>query len=212
MSLVARQLVSKCAMVLSSAMVLLASGAALAGSAAQSDEAQRWGLNMTESVTAVGQEIYDLHMLIFWICVWIGVAVFGVMFYSMLMHRKSVGATPSKFHESTAMELAWTIVPAIILVLMAIPATKTLISIYDTSEADLDIKVVGYQWKWQYKYLDEDYNRTFSFFSNLATPRSQINNRQVKTDTYLLEVDRPLRIPANRKVRFLITAEDVIHA
>ena len=208
MSLVARQLVSKCAMVLSSAMVLLASGAALAGSAAQSDEAQRWGLNMTESVTAVGQEIYDLHMLIFWICVWIGVAVFGVMFYSMLMHRKSVGATPSKFHESTAMELAWTIVPAIILVLMAIPATKTLISIYDTSEADLDIKVVGYQWKWQYEYLGED----VSFFSNMSTSKDEIYGRAPKGEHYLLEVDEPLVIPVNKKVRFLITANDVLHA
>ena len=174
---------------------------------AQADE-----LNLRPGVTDISRQVYDLHMLIFGICVAIGVVVFGVLFWSVYAHRKSRGQEPAQFHHSTKLEIAWTIVPTIILVLMAIPSTQVLIAMYDTGGEDMTVEVRGYQWKWQYKYLDEDYNRTFSFFSNLATPRSQINNRQVKTDTYLLEVDRPLKIPANRKVRFLITAEDVIHA
>lgn len=186
-----------------------ASGIALIGWAliAQADE-----LNLRPGVTDISRQVYDLHMLIFGICVAIGVVVFGVLFWSVYAHRKSRGQEPAQFHHSTKLEIAWTIVPTIILVLMAIPSTQVLIAMYDTGGEDMTVEVRGYQWKWQYKYLDEDYNRTFSFFSNLATPRSQINNRQVKTDTYLLEVDRPLKIPANRKVRFLITAEDVIHA
>ena len=186
-----------------------ASGIALISWAliAQADE-----LNLRPGVTDISRQVYDLHMLIFGICVAIGVVVFGVLFWSVYAHRKSRGQEPAQFHHSTKLEIAWTIVPTIILVLMAIPSTQVLIAMYDTGGEDMTVEVRGYQWKWQYKYLDEDYNRTFSFFSNLATPRSQINNRQVKTDTYLLEVDRPLKIPANRKVRFLITAEDVIHA
>ncbi|MGB1191531.1 MAG: cytochrome c oxidase subunit II [Pseudomonadales bacterium] len=181
---------------------------AFGASDAAVDEAQRWGLNMTEGVTAVSREIYDLHMLIFWICVWIGIVVFGIMFYSMIMHRKSSGAVPSKFHESTAVELAWTLIPALILVLMAIPATSSLIKIYDSSEADINIKIVGYQWKWQYEYLGDD----VSFFSNLTTPQDEIYGRAPKGEHYLLEVDEPLVIPINKKVRFLITANDVLHA
>ena len=169
-------------------------------------------LNLRVGVTEISRQVYDLHMTIFLICVAIGVVVFGVLFWSVFAHRKSKGIEPATFHESTKLELAWTIVPTLILIVMAIPATQVLVAMYDTGGEDMSIEVRGYQWKWQYKYLDEDYNRTFSFFSNLATPRSQINNRQVKTDTYLLEVDEPLRIPTNRKVRFLITAEDVIHA
>ena len=186
-----------------------ASGIALIGWAlvAQADE-----LNLRPGVTDISRQVYDLHMLIFGICVAIGVVVFGVLFWSVYAHRKSRGQEAAQFHHSTKLEIAWTIVPTIILILMAIPSTQVLIAMYDTGGEDMTVEVRGYQWKWQYKYLDEDYNRTFSFFSNLATPRSQINNRQVKTDTYLLEVDRPLKIPANRKVRFLITAEDVIHA
>lgn len=186
-----------------------ASGIALISWAliAQADE-----LNLRPGVTEISRQVYDLHMLIFGICVAIGVVVFGVLFWSVYAHRKSRGQEAAQFHHSTKLEIAWTIVPTIILILMAIPSTQVLIAMYDTGGEDMTVEVRGYQWKWQYKYLDEDYNRTFSFFSNLATPRSQINNRQVKTDTYLLEVDRPLKIPANRKVRFLITAEDVIHA
>ncbi|MGB5323966.1 MAG: cytochrome c oxidase subunit II [Pseudomonadales bacterium] len=172
------------------------------------DEAKRWGLNMTEGVTAVSREIYSLHMLIFWICVAIGVVVFGVMFWSMIMHRKSNGVKPASFHESTMVEIAWTVIPFIILVAMAIPATSSLIKIYDSSEADIDIKITGYQWKWQYEYLGEDVN----FFSNLSTPRDEIYGRAPRGEHYLLEVDEPLVIPVNKKVRFLITANDVLHA
>ncbi|MCW8128405.1 cytochrome c oxidase subunit II [Microbulbifer halophilus] len=174
----------------------------------QKAEAERWGVNMTQGVTEVSQTTYELHMLIFWICVAIGVVVFGVMFYSMWRHRKSKGYKAAQFHESTAVELVWTIVPTIILILMAIPATKTLYDIYDTGEADLDIMITGYQWKWKYDYLGSD----VSFFSNLATPRSQIDNLQPKETSYLLEVDEPMVVPVDKKIRFLITANDVIHA
>jgi len=169
-------------------------------------------LNLRVGVTDISRQVYDLHMLILWICVAIGVVVFGVLFYSVWAHRKSRGHEASQFHHSTKLELLWTFIPTVILVLMAIPATQVLIQMYDTGGEDMTVEVRGYQWKWQYNYLDEDYNRSFSFFSNLATPFSQISNRQTKTDTYLLEVDEPLRIPTNRKVRFLITSEDVIHA
>ena len=168
--------------------------------------------NLRVGVTDISRQVYDLHMLIFSICVAIGVVVFGVMFYSVWAHRKSRGHEAAQFHHSTKLELLWTFIPTMILVVMAVPATQVLVQMYDTGGEDMTVEVRGYQWKWQYKYLDEDYNRSFSFFSNLATPFSQISNRQVKTDTYLLEVDRPLRIPTNRKVRFLITSEDVIHA
>ncbi|MFV8782856.1 cytochrome c oxidase subunit II [Microbulbifer sp. SA54] len=171
-------------------------------------EAERWGVNMTQGVTEVSRTTYDLHMLIFWICVVIGVLVFGVMFYSMWRHRKSKGYEASQFHESTLVELAWTIVPTLILIGMAIPATKTLYEIYDTKEADLDIMITGYQWKWKYDYLGSD----VSFFSNLSTSRAQINNELPKSEHYLLEVDEPLVVPVNKKIRFLITANDVIHA
>ncbi|SHF34137.1 cytochrome c oxidase subunit 2 [Microbulbifer donghaiensis] len=175
---------------------------------AEEQGAERWGVNMTQGVTEVAHTTYNLHMLIFWICVAIGVVVFGVMFYSMWRHRKSKGYQAAQFHESTAVELAWTIVPTIILILMAIPATKTLYDIYDTEEADLDIMITGYQWKWKYNYLGSD----VSFFSNLSTPRTQIDNQQPKGENYLLEVDEPLVVPVNKKIRFLITANDVIHA
>ena len=169
-------------------------------------------LNMPVGVTSTSREIYDLHMLIFWICVAIGVVVFGAMLYSMIAHRKSVGHEPANFHESTKLELAWTIVPVFILIGMAIPATDVLVRMYDTGGEDMVIEVRGYQWKWQYKYLDEDLNEQVSFFSNLATPRTQIQNVQDKPETYLLEVDNPLIIPVGRKVRFLLTSNDVIHS
>ncbi|WP_201276890.1 cytochrome c oxidase subunit II [Microbulbifer sp. ALW1] len=175
---------------------------------ASAQEIERWGVNMTQGVTEVSRTTYDLHMLIFWICVAIGVVVFGVMFYSMWRHRKSKGYQASQFHESTLVELAWTIVPTLILIGMAVPATKTLYDIYDTKEADLDIMITGYQWKWKYDYLGSD----VSFFSNLSTPQSQIQNQQPKSEHYLLEVDEPLVVPVNKKIRFLITANDVIHA
>jgi cytochrome c oxidase subunit 2 len=163
---------------------------------------------MAPGATEVSRSVFDLHMTIFWICVVIGVIVFGAMFWSMLVHRRSTGHKPAHFHESTTVEILWTVVPLLILVLMAIPATKTLIEIYDSSESELDIQITGYQWKWHYKYLGQD----VEFFSNLTTPRSQINNQAVKGEHYLLEVDEPLVVPVGTKVRFLITAADVIHS
>ena len=167
-----------------------------------------WGVNMAPGATEVSRSVFDLHMTIFWICVVIGVIVFGAMFWSMLVHRRSTGQEPAHFHESTTVEILWTVVPLVILVLMAIPATKTLIEIYDSSESELDIQVTGYQWKWHYKYLGED----VEFFSNLTTPKDQINNKATKGEHYLLEVDEPLVVPVGTKVRFLITAADVIHS
>jgi len=167
-----------------------------------------WELNMPRGITEVSQSIYELHMLIFWICVWIGVVVFGVMFYSIFKHRKSKGAVASKFHESLGLELLWTAVPTVILIAMAVPATTVLIQMYDTTNADVDIKVTGHQWKWQYDYLGED----VGFFSNLTTSQDEIYNRTEKTENYLLEVDKHVVVPTGQKIRFLITSNDVIHA
>ncbi len=167
-----------------------------------------WTMNLTRGVTDISREIYDLHMVIFWICVVIGVLVFGVMLWSVVYHRKSRGAKAKNFHESLLVEITWTIVPFIILIGMAVPATATLIKMYDNTEADIDIQVTGYQWKWRYQYLAENVD----FFSSLSTPREQINNTQEKTTDYLLEVDNPLVIPVGKKVRFLLTANDVIHS
>lgn len=169
-------------------------------------------LNMPVGVTDISRQVYDLHMTIFIICVVIGAVVFGAMFWSIVNHRRSTGHESATFHESTRLEIAWTVVPLIILIAMAVPATRVLIAMYDTGGEDMTVEVRGYQWKWQYKYLDDDYNQTFGFFSNLATSRDEIENRATKGENYLLEVDKPLRIPTNRKVRFLVTAEDVIHA
>mgnify|MGYP001586193462 CR=1 FL=1 len=172
--------------------------------AANTMAANGWGegLNMTPGVTEVSRQIYDLHMIIFWICVVIGVVVFAVMFYSMIVHRKSRGYQAANFHESTVVEIAWTVVPALILIVMAVPATTALINLYDTSDAEMDIKITGHQWKWQYEYLGEG----VSFMSELTTPASQIYNTEDKGEHYLQEVNNPLVIPVDTKVRFLVTA------
>ena len=180
----------------------------LAAMAVTSSGQAAWEVNMTEGVTAVSRNIYGLHMTIFMICVVIGLIVFSIMFYSIFKHRKSKGAVPHNFHESTLVEIVWTSIPFLILVLMAIPATKTLMDIYNTDDADIDIKITGYQWKWQYEYVGED----VSFFSNLSTPPEQIRNVRSKNANYLLEVDEPLVIPVGKKVRFLVTSSDVIHS
>lgn len=172
-----------------------------------------WGLNMPQGVTQISRDTYDLHMQILWWCVAIGVVVFGVMLWSIINHRKSKGAVSASFHESTKVEIVWTIIPFIILILMAIPATRVLTQAYDTSESDLDIQVIGYQWRWEYRYLRQDsLEEEVSFFSSLSTSREAINNQVPKEDSYLLEVDNPLVIPINKKVRFLVTSNDVIHA
>jgi len=168
-------------------------------------------VNMSPGVTTIGAEIYDLHMLIMIICVVIGIGVFGVMFYSIIYHRKSRGVVPSQFHESTKVEVAWTVVPFLILIGMAVPATSTLLEVYDNDDAELDILITGHQWKWKYEYLDES-GENVSFFSNLATPQEAIYNTDQKGEHYLLEVDEPLVLPVDTKVRFLITANDVIHS
>ena len=172
-----------------------------------------WGaLNLREGVTEISRGVYDLHMIIFYVCCAIGVVVFGAMIISMLMHRKSIGAEPATFHESTKLEIAWTIVPIIILVVMAIPATSTLRDMYEAGDPDIDIEVRGYQWKWQYTYLNDDPAQEIQFMSALRTPQQEIYNEANKGEHYLLEVDNPLVIPINKRVRFLVTAQDVIHA
>jgi len=168
-------------------------------------------VNMAPGATEVGERIYDLHMIILWICTVIGLGVFGVMFYSIIYHRKSKGAVAAHFHESTRVEIAWTVVPFLILIGMAVPATSTLLEVYDNDDAELDILVTGYQWKWKYEYINES-GENVSFFSNLRTPQSEIHNSEPKGEFYLLEVDEPLVIPVNTKVRFLITGNDVIHS
>ncbi|MFD2096813.1 cytochrome c oxidase subunit II [Corallincola platygyrae] len=163
---------------------------------------------MTKGVTAVSQDVYQLHMTIFYICCVIGLIVFGVMFWSIIHHRKSKGVKPAQFHESTKVEIFWTAVPLLILIGMAIPATQVLMNMDDTSEADVTVLVTGSQWKWHYKYIDDD----VEYYSLLATPRAEIENKLAKTDNYLLEVDRPLVLPIGKKVRFLMTSDDVIHS
>jgi len=159
-------------------------------------------------VTETARDIERLHDFIFWICVVIFVGVFGTMFYSLFKHRKSVGHQAAQFHENTMVEVVWTIIPFLILLFMAYPATRTILSMHDTSAPDMTIKVTGYQWKWNYDYLDDG----ISFYSNLATPLAQIEGREQKGEHYLLEVDQPLVVPADTKIRVLVTAGDVIHA
>ena len=170
-------------------------------------------LNLTEGVTELSRDIHDLHMLIFWICVVIGVLVYGLLIYSLVNHRKSKGVIPADFHENTKLEILWTVIPFLILLGMAIPATKVMIKAYDASGADMTIKVTGYQWKWRYDYIDEG----VGFFSTLD-PKSnqarQLNSgiNPASVDNYLLEVDHPLVVPVGKKIRFLFTGADVIHS
>jgi len=164
--------------------------------------------NMTTGVTPISHQIYTLHMLIFAICVVIGIIVFSVLIYSLIEHRKSKGAVSADFHSSLSIEILWAVIPFIILVLMAIPATQVLMEMNDTAHPDINIKVTGYQWKWQYEYLDYG----IKFFSNLSTPEDQRQSRAKKNQWYLLEVDHPLVVPINKKIRFLVTSNDVIHS
>jgi cytochrome c oxidase subunit II len=168
-------------------------------------------LNFQTPVTAIAADIYVLHNWMIGICVAIFVAVFGVMFYSILKHRKSLGHKSASFHESTTVEIAWTVVPFVIVVLMALPATKTVVAMKDTSNADITIKATGMQWKWGYDYLKGD-GEGVAFLSALSTPRDQIQGTAPKGDNYLLEVDHPLVVPVNKKIRIVTTANDVIHA
>ncbi len=164
--------------------------------------------NLPYGVTPISHEVYNLHMTIFYICVGIGVVVFGVLLYSLLKYRKSKGAVAAHFHEHTGIEILWTVIPFVILVVMAVPATKVLMDIHDTGRPDLDIKVTGYQWKWKYDYLDQG----ISFFSSLSTPADQIYGNSAKDPWFLLEVDHPLVVPVHEKIRILVTSNDVIHS
>jgi cytochrome c oxidase subunit 2 len=181
-------------------LVLLGAGTAFAGYADT--------LNLREGATDISHMVFDLHMLIFWICVVACVLVFAVLIYSIFTHRKSRGAVPATFHESTTVEIIWTTIPFLILVAMAVPATTTLLALEDTRDSDITIQITGYQWKWKYDYLDEG----ISFFSVLTTPREQIEGAAEKGENYLQEVDNPIVVPINKKIRFLITSNDVIHS
>lgn len=173
-----------------------------------------WDLNMPLGVTSISREIFGLHMLVFWVCVWIGIAVFGAMVYCIVKFRKSGGAVADRsIAHNTQAEIAWTAIPTLILIFLAYKAVPALIDIEDTRDSDMTIKITGYQWKWQYEYLGED----VSFFSNLAQPSNAA--RQVRSgidvttvENYLLEVDEPLVVPVDTKIRYLLTASDVIHA
>jgi cytochrome c oxidase subunit 2 len=184
---------------------LLASGSAFAYTGA------KW--NLPEGVTEISREVHHLHMIIFWVCVVIAVVVFGVMFYSVFAHRKSRHPKPADFHESTLVEIIWTTIPFVILIGMAIPAAATLVRMDNTANSDLTVKITGYQWKWQYEYIGED----VSFFSTLAAESNKARQLQSGIDVntvpnYLVDVDNPLVLPVGKKVRFLITSNDVIHA
>ena len=168
-------------------------------------------INLTEGVTRIAAEQWWIHNFLMVVCLIIFLAVFGVMFYSIWAHRKSRGAKPADFHESTLVEIAWTVVPFLIVIGLAIPATRMVIEQKDTSQADLTIKATGYQWKWGYEYLKGD-GAGVSFLSTLSTTAEQMDGRAPRTETYLMEVDQPLVVPVGQKVRMVLTANDVIHA
>ena len=173
-------------------------------------------LNLQMPVTKIASEIYDLHTWMMIVCLVIFVAVFGVMFYSVFKHRRSLGHKPATFHESTAVEIAWTVVPFLIVIGMALPATKTVVAMKDTSNADVTIKATGMQWRWGYDYLSGE-GSGISFLSNLSTPREQVGSPGVapvgqRGVNYLMEVDNEVVVPVNKKIRMVLTANDVIHA
>lgn len=170
--------------------------------------ADNWQLNMFKGVTPISHDMYFLHMTVMFICTLIGIGVFGVLIYSIIKYRKSKGAVAADFHDNLKVELIWTIIPFFILVGLAIPATLVLMRMENIGDADVTIKIIGHQWKWEYQYL----NQGLSYYSNLSTPTEQIDNKKTKGKWYLLEVDKPLVLPTHRKVRFLVTSDDVIHS
>jgi cytochrome c oxidase subunit 2 len=167
-----------------------------------------WQLNMYKGVTPLSHSMYNLHIIAMIVCALIGIVVFGVMIYSLIYHRKSKGVVPATFHSNARLEIFWSFIPFLILLGLAIPATKILIKMDDSSESDVTIKIIGSQWKWQYQYLDQG----ISYVSYLSTPYNQIHNKEKKGKWYLLEVDKPLVLPINKKIRFLVTSSDVIHS
>lgn len=170
--------------------------------------ADNWQMNMFEGVTPLSKDMYYLHMVCMAVCAVIGVVVFGVMIYSLIHHRKSKGFKPATFHDNPRLEIVWSIIPFLILIGLAVPATRVLIRMDDSAQSEVTIKVVGYQWRWQYQYLDQG----IKFFSNLSTPYAQIQGKEKKGQWYLLEVDKPLVVPVHKKIRFLVTSNDVIHS
>lgn len=170
--------------------------------------ADTWQMNLYRGVTPISKDMYDLHMLAIAICGVIGMIVFGVMFYALIRHRKSRNYPPAIFRDNMRLEIVWTIIPVFILAGLAFPATKILIRMNDNSNSDVTIKIVGHQWRWQYEYL----NQGIKYFSNLSTPWDQIQNKQPKNEWYLLEVDKPLVVPIDKKIRFLVTSNDVVHS
>ncbi len=194
----------------------MTAGTALAQAPVSPGMPVRYELNLQPPVTKIAHEIYDLHTFMMVICMVIFVAVFGVMFYSIFKHRKSLGHKPATFHESTAVEIAWTVVPFLIVIGMALPATKTVVAMKDTSNADITIKATGMQWKWGYDYLKGE-GEGISFLSTLTTPRAQVGApgvlpTQARSETYLLETDNDVVVPVGKKIRIVLTANDVIHA
>lgn len=189
--------------------------AATTGAYAGTGSPTRFEMNLQEPATQIATQIYDLHTWMMIICMVIFVAVFGVMFYSIFKHRKSLGHKPATFHESTTVEIAWTVVPFLIVIGMALPATRTVVAMKDTSNADITIKATGMQWKWGYDYLKGE-GEGIAFLSNLSTPREQIGSPGVATskrgDNYLIEVDNEVVVPVGKKIRMVLTANDVIHA
>ena len=168
-------------------------------------------LNFPVAATKIMAEIHWLHWMMLVICTVIFLGVFGVMFYSIFKHRKSKGAKSASFHESTTVEVIWTVIPLLIVIGMALPATKTVVAMKDTTNADITIKTTGYQWKWGYDYLKGE-GEGISFLSTLSTSRESINNLAPKSNTYLMEVDNEMVVPVNKKIRIITTANDVIHA
>ena len=172
-----------------------------------------WGLNMTQGVTQISQRVYDLHMVTLWVVTVIGVVVFGIMFWSIIHHRKSKGVKAAKFSHSTTVEIIWTAIPLAIIIALAVPATKLLIDMEDTSGSQITVKATGYQWKWKYDYLDEDLT-IYSVLDSKSTEVSQLKSglNPMESENYLLDVDEPIVLPTNTKIRILTTAQDVIHA
>ncbi len=165
-------------------------------------------MDMRPGVTEMSMRIQQIHHMSLWVCVVVGIVVFGAMFYTMFAHRRSKNPKPATFTDSTLVEVVWTVIPVLILIGMAVPATTALIDIEDAENSDMTVLITGSQWKWHYRYLDSD----ISYYSNIATPDTQIDNLEPKDEHYLLDVDNPLVLPTNRKVRFLITSDDVIHS
>jgi cytochrome c oxidase subunit 2 len=172
-----------------------------------------WVFNMPEGITKLSKETYDLHMMVFWVCVAIGIVVFGIMIISLIRHRKSRGATAATFSHSTAAEILWTAIPCVILLFMSVPAAETLIRLEDSRDPQLSIVITGYQWRWHYQYQDKG----VGFYSSLAPASAEARMKgsgidPFSVDHYLLDVDHPLVVPKDRKIRVLITSNDVVHS